>query len=235
MSLPLDDSDFVDRDFLASQSATSAAATLAPGPGVSATVTPSTGRPPNREELEARLTERHQQLAELKRRQEAIERERVALEEARRRQAEFETGRPEITQQLTRGIELLEQAEFRARREAEQLVKSLTGLREALSQVQALRGEAWTPENWQTELTRALTTIENARMEWNSARLKWPLLSGQTGDPGGPPATETTDAVLGLHPGASLGQWFKLGFALTWPVAAVGLLAAGLLMAVLLR
>ena len=28
------------------------------------------------------------------------------------------------------------------------------------------------------ELTRALTTIENARMEWNSARLRFPLLAG---------------------------------------------------------
>jgi hypothetical protein len=235
MSSPLDDSDFVDRDFLASQSGASAAATLPSGAGVNATPGLPPGRPPNREELEARLTERHQQLAELRRRQEAIERERVALEEARRRQAEFETGRPEIIQHLTRGIELLELAEFRARREAEQMAKSLAGLREALTQVQAIRGEAWTPENWQTELTRALTTIENARMEWNSARLKWSLLNGQSPDSASGPASEVGGSVLGLPPGAGLGQWFKLGFALTWPVAVVGLLAAGLLMAVLLR
>jgi hypothetical protein len=235
MSSPLDDSDFVDRDYLASQPAPSSAATLPSGTGVNATPAMPPGRPPNREELEARLTERHQQLAELRRRQEAIERERVALEEARRRQAEFETGRPEITQHLTRGIELLEQAEFRARREAEQMAKSLAGLRDALSQVQAIRGEAWTPENWQTELTRALTTIENARMEWNSARLKWSVLNDPSPNPGGGPATEAGGALPAWPPGAGLGQWFKLGFALTWPVAVVGLLAAGLLMAVLLR
>jgi hypothetical protein len=235
MSSPLDDSDFVDRDLLASQSPASASATLTGGPGLGSGPSGAAGRPPNREELEARLTERHQQLAELKRRQEAIERERVALEESRRRQAEFETGRPEITQQLTRGIELLEQAEFRVRREAEQMGKSLAGLREALSQVQAIRGDAWSPENWQTELTRALTIIENARMEWNGARLKWPLLGGQPAEAPGEAASERVGGVIGLLSGANLAQWFKLGFALTWPVAAVGLLAAGLLMAVLLR
>lgn len=235
MSSPLDDSDFVDRDLLASQSPASASATLAAGPGLGSGASAAAGRPPNREELEARLTERHQQLAELKRRQESIERERVALEESRRRQAEFETGRPEITQQLTRGIELLEQAEFRVRREAEQMAKSLAGLREALNQVQAIRGDGWSPETWQTELTRALTTIENARMEWNTARLKWPLLSGQPAETAGEAAPERIGGVIGLPAGASLAQWFKLGFALTWPVAAVGLLAAGLLMAVLLR
>lgn len=235
MSAPTDESDFVDRDLLASQSGAMAAATLPAGAIAHATSGLPSGRPPNRDELEARLTERHQQLAELKRRQEAVERERVALEEARRRQAEFETGRPEITQQLARGIELLEQAEFRARREAEQLGKSLAGLREALNQVQAIRGDAWSTENWQTELTRALTTIENARMEWNSARLKWPVLSGQQPDANAGGASGADAKGLSWPPGTNLGQWFKLGFALTWPVAVVGLLAAGLLMAVLLR
>ncbi len=43
-------------------------------------------------------------------------------------------------------------------------------------QIQAIRvAKTWTKENFQIELTRALTTLENARMEWNSARLKLPL------------------------------------------------------------
>ncbi len=235
MSSPLDDSDFIDRDYQASQSSASAAATLPLGAAMNPSATPAGGRPPNREELEARLTERHQQLADLKRRQEAIERERVALEEARRRQAEFETGRPEIVQQLTRGIEVLEKAEFTMRREAEQMGKTLVGLREALSGVQGLRQEAWTPENWQTELTRALTTVENARMEWNGARLKWPVLSGESANPGGAPGSGTSEPGFRFPPQGALADWFKLGFALTWPVALVGLLATGLLMAMLMR
>jgi hypothetical protein len=115
MSAPLDDSDFIDRDFLASQSAASRGPAL-PSAGVSSAAAGSTSRPPNREGLEARLTERHQQLAELKRAPGSDRAGTRGLEEARRRQAEFETGRPEIMQHLTRGIELVEQAEFRARR-----------------------------------------------------------------------------------------------------------------------
>jgi hypothetical protein len=71
-------------------------------------------------------------------------------------------------------------------------------------------------------------------MEWNSARLKWPFLSGQPVDSTGA-VRETGSHVLSLPPGANLGPWFKLGFALTWPIAVVGLVAAGLLMAVLWR
>lgn len=236
MSAPLDDSEFIDRDFLASQSAPAAAGAVPLAATLAAASHLPSGRPPNREELEARLTDKHQQLAELKRRQEAIERERVALEESRRRQAEFETGRPEIAQQLVRGVELLEQAEFKARREAEQMGKTLAGLREALTNVQGIRQETWTPETWQTELTRALTTLENARLEWSAARLKWPVLNGESLDASGTHgAKEGGAGAAHLLASRSLPEWFKLGLALTWPLALVALLALVMLTAVLLR
>lgn len=234
MSAPLDDTDFIDRDLLASQAARPAA-TLAPPPPMNPPPPPPAGRPPTREELESHLTAKHQQLAELKARQEAIERERVALEEARRRQAEFETGRPEMIQHLTRGLELLARAEFAARREAEQMAKTLAGLREALDAVNALKPENWTPETWQTELTRALTTLENARMEWNSARLKWPVLNGEPGGPAGPAAPPGPAGIGGLLAGRSFSEVCRLGLALTWPLAAVALLALIVLTLVLLR
>jgi hypothetical protein len=234
MSAPLDDTDFIDRDLLARQAARPAA-TLAPPPPMNPPTPPPAGRPPTREELESHLTAKHQQLAELKARQEAIECERVALEEARRRQAEFETGRPEMIQHLTRGLELLARAEFAARREAEQMARTLAGLREALEAVNALKPETWTPETWQTELTRALTTLENARMEWNSARLKWPVLNGEPGAPAGPAAPPSPAAFGGWLAGRSFREVCKLGLALTWPLAAVALLALMVLTVVLLR
>src|SRR4030095_4486166 len=106
-----------------------------------------------------------------------------ALEETRRRQAEFQTGREEMVQSLTRGIGLLEEAEFNTRRDADQMAKALTDLRDALSKVQSIHEEAWNKENFSVELTRALTTLENARMEWNASRLKFSLLSGPPVDP----------------------------------------------------
>jgi hypothetical protein len=234
MSVPLDDTEFVDRDALAAQAARPAGP-LPPLAPMNAPQPPSGGRPPTRAELESQLTSRQQQLAELKARQEAIERERVALEEARRRQAEFETGRPEMIQHLTRGIELLTRAEFAARREAEQMAKSLAGLREALEAVQALKPESWTPETWQTELTRALTVLENARMEWNSARLKWPVLNGETAATAGSGQAAAPPSLAEALAGRSLGELCKLGLALTWPLAVVALLAVIVLAFALFR
>jgi hypothetical protein len=164
---------------------------------------------------------------ELKRAQEELERERAGLEELRRRQTEFQTGRQEVTQQLTRGIGLLEEAEFAARRDAEQMLKALEDFREALSRVQAIQDEAWTKENFQMELTRALTTVENARMEWNSARLKLPVLQGENQ---ASVAGEKLAAAASLTD-LSVGQLLKLGLAL-WPVA-LGVLA--IFLALILR
>ena len=221
MASQFDESDFVDSDY-------QSAKTSSPGPVASVMA-----RPPTREELDTEVGKAHQKLAELKRIQDELERERAALEEARRRRIEFQTGREEMLQNLTRGIGLLEKAEFTARSDAEQMTKTLSGLREALTHVQAIREESWNQENWNLELTRALTSIENSRMEWNGARLKWPVLSGQLSQPldgaTGPAAAKDRLAEK------SFGQLCKMGLALTWPIALIGLVGLGFLALLLLR
>jgi hypothetical protein len=188
---------------------------------------------PTRDDVDRKVVEAQQKLVELKRAQEELERERSGLEELRRRQNEFTTGRQEILQQLTRGIGLLEEAEFAARRDAELMVKTLSDFKLALSKVQSIHDETWTKENFQMELTRALTAIENARMEWNSARLKLPVLTGENkpspavGKNAAPAAPSLAD--LGF------GQLCKIGLALTWPLLLVLLAALGIFAAILAR
>jgi hypothetical protein len=191
-------------------------------------------RAPTREEVDSKVAAAHQRLAELKREKEEIERERAALEETRRRQIEFQTGRTEIIQSLTRGLGLLEEAEFSARRDAEQMSKTLAELRDALGKVQAVHEETWSKDNFNIELTRGLTILENARMEWNSARMKFASLSEAPPDSKELP-NQTTSAEPPLA-GYSFGQLCRLGFALTWPLAAVaGFLAAALIVFLLIR
>ena len=191
-------------------------------------------RAPTREEVDAELAQTQQKLAAILREKEEKERERAGLEETRRRQMEFQKGREEMIQSLTRGLGLLEEAEFSARRDAEQMAKALIDMRNALARVQAVHEETWTKDNFSVELTRALTTLENARMEWNSARLKFPVLSGSYPDgsaseveAGAPPPT--------LLAQTSFAELCRLGLALNWPLTAVALLALGALLVILLR
>jgi len=216
-----DPTEFIDTDFLAQKSPLSASA--------------ATPRAPSRDDVERQAVEAQQKLVALKREQEELERQRAGLEELRRRQAEFQTGRQEIVQQLTRGLGLLEEAEFAARREADQMVKTVADFRAALAKVQAIQDAAWTQENFSIELTRALTTIENARMEWNAARLKLPALAGEKKAVPSAAAANSAGAAAPSLAEMRLGTLCKIGLALTWPLLALGLAALGVFLAILLR
>ena len=222
MPADFDATDFIDGDFQEQKT---------PVAGIAAS---QISRAPTREEVDSRVAEAQQKLADLKRAQEVLERERASLEETRRRQREYQTGREEMTQHLTRGLGLLEKAEFEARRDAEQMARTLADFREALAKIEAVHHEAWTQDNFGMELTRALTAIENARMEWNSARLKFPVLGQPAQDA---PAALPSGGSLApaLVAGHSFGELCRLGFALTWPVALAALLAAAGLLVILAR
>ncbi len=214
MATEFDASEFVDREFEAAQRTFR-------GGSTPLTSTPDdANRAPTREEVETKAGELQNRLAELKRAQTELERERAGLEETRRRQSEFTTGRGEMIQNLTRGIALLEDSEFASRRDAEQMARTLGELRDALNKVQSLNDQAWTRENFQIELTRANTAIEGARMEWNGARIKWPLLSGENLAKAAPAETPEPTPLAEK----SFAELSRLGLAFTWPLL-IGILA----------
>jgi septal ring factor EnvC (AmiA/AmiB activator) len=222
MAAEYDSTEFVDTDFQTHKSPYAAASTNDPL------------RAPTRDDVDRKVVEAQQKLAELKRAQDDLERERSSLEELRRRQTEFQTGRSEMIHNLTRGLGLLEEAEFNTRRDAEQMAKTIADFRGALTKIEAVRDETWTKENFSVELTRALTAIENARMEWNAARLKTPALS--------PEALKKTEvenmpppAVVSPFASLGFGGLCKIGFAFTWPLMLIALAALGVFVAILLR
>jgi hypothetical protein len=220
MAAEYDSTEFVDTDFQTNKSPFAATA----GDSV---------RAPTRDDVDRKVVEAQQKIAELKRAQDSLERERASLEELRRRQSEFQTGRQEMIHNLTRGLGLLEEAEFNTRRDAEQMVKTIADFRDALAKIEAVRDESWTKDNFHIELTRALTAIENARMEWNTARLKLPALS--------PEALMKNEVETAPQPVASplaslsFGELCKIGLAMTWPLVLVALGALGIFIAILVR
>lgn len=179
-------------------------------------------RAPTREEVDLKVNDLHGKLAELERAKNELERQRAALEEVRRRQMEFTTGREELIRDLNRGIQLLVERETAARRDAEQMAKSLTDLRECLAKLQELQPDSWTKDTFSAELSKGLGLVDHARMEWNSARLKFPVLSGQgPADEAANPAPPAK-AALPLA-GRGFFEVCRLGLALTWPIAVAGL------------
>ncbi|MDC0143816.1 hypothetical protein OAK45_04720 [Verrucomicrobia bacterium] len=174
------------------------------------------------EELDDQVSTLQTQLANLNHARDKLEREKATVEESRRRFSEFQTGREEMLHELTRSLGLLEEAQLDAQRDAEQMTRSMDDLRNALTKVDSLVEVDTHDEDWKVLLTRNLTTIENARMELNSARLKWTLLSGIRDD-------ERQDFIAPVQPGQtglplpkSFGQLCLWGLALTWPMLLIG-------------
>jgi hypothetical protein len=175
---------------------------------------PSNSQVPTPEQLAAEVTDKAQQLVALRERQAQIERAKTELEELRRKRAEFDQGRSEVRDRLTHAITLLEQSELTARREVNQLGKSLSGLREAANAVQGLSEKAWSGDNWNQDLSRDLAIIENARNELNAARLKWPVVDGAD------PRAESAKIVGGSIAWQDLPflKLARIGIAMTWPI-----------------
>ena len=176
----------------------------------------------DREELDNQVSSLQSKLAELNHARDKLEREKATVEESRRRFAEFQTGREEMLHELTRSLGLMEEAQLNAQREAEQMASTMEDLREALSKVDVLEDVDTHDEQWKVQLTRNLTTIENARMELNSARLKWTLLSGNLDDEGDRFIAPTHSGTSSIAMPKSFGQLCLWGLALTWPVLLIG-------------
>jgi hypothetical protein len=215
MAAEFDATDFVDEDFHKSRR------NPVPASPMNASAS-EPNRAPTREEVDTKLTELQSRLANLKREQGEIERERSAFEEPRRRQIEFTTGREELIRDLSRGIQLLEEKELATRREAEQMAQHLKDLKESLTKLQAIQEAAWSRENLSSELSRAMGSVDHARMEWNTARLKFPVLSAnpQNPTPGAAAETSPASSLASL----SFRDLARLGLALTWPVALAALI-----------
>ena len=215
MAADFDATDFIDEDLQRSRHNPFQAPAMNAAPD-------NPQRAPTREEVDSKLTELQTKLAELKREQGEIERERTAFEETRRRQLEFTTGRAELIRDLSRGIQLLEDKEFATRRDAGQMAQSLADLKECLGKIQAIQDAGWTEENLSAELSRAMGLVDHARMEWNSARLKFTVLSAN------PQADAADAASLEKKPstvlsGMSFVEMGRIGLALTWPIAVAAL------------
>jgi chromosome segregation ATPase len=135
------------------------------------------GEPSAQQELDGKLHQAREQLALLHRQQEELERQKGDLEDLRRKQDEYARGKNEMLERLTHGLVLLEREQLDAQRRAELCSSTRQAFQEQLEQLHALKDEAWTSTSLRSELTKALGTIENARLEYNRAYSKLDCLN----------------------------------------------------------
>jgi len=174
---------------------------------------------PSQEELDSHASDVQAKLARLKRKRDQLEEERNKVEDARRRRAELSQSHQELLHHLTRGVAVVEEEAIKAQREAEQATRILSGLKSSLEAIKSIDQSKWSKSDWMVELTKAQTVVDTARHEWNAARLKYERLDKVADEPIRQPDGAMPPPRLSLMD-QSFGQLCRLGFALTWPIAA---------------
>ena len=174
------------------------------------------------EHLDSQVQKAQEQLLQLKRQQEQIEKQKRELEELSRRQEELEHGRAEMTDKLTRALVVLERDAYNAQNRLEQVRAARESFAQHLELIEAIDPRSWNPADLHKELSRALSTVDDARTEYSDQRSRLQAAEAATAEATLPEAT--TDAYQS-NDGRSFFQWLQIGLALTLPLIIFGAIA----------
>jgi chromosome segregation ATPase len=174
------------------------------------------------EHLDSQVQKAQEQLLQLKRQQEQIEKQKRELEELSRRQEELERGRAEMSDKLTRSLVILEREAFEAQKRMEQLRATRESFAQHLEVLEGIDPRTWNPADLNKELSRALSTVDDARTEYNQQRSRLQATADETEVA---PLPETSASFEGNGMAHSFAQWLQIGFAFTLPLIIFGLIA----------
>ncbi len=180
---------------------------------------------PSVEHLDSQVHKAQEQLLQLKREQEQIEKQKRELEELSRRQEELEHGRGEMSDKLTRALVVLEREAYSAQSRLEQIRVARESFSQHLELIEAIDPRNWNPADLHKELSRALSTVDDARTEYNEHRSR--LQAGEGGN-GQSSLPDTTPGVYENNDGRSFVGWLQIGFALSLPLIIFGAVALAL-------
>ena len=174
------------------------------------------------ENLDSHVQKAQEQLLQLKRQQEQIEKQKREPEELSRRQAELETGRTEMADKLTRALVVLEREAYSAQNRLEQIRATRESFTQHLELIEAIDPRSWNPSDLHKELSRALSTVDDARTEYSEQRSRLQA-AGATGADASLP--DVAPDVYENNAGRSFLQWLEIGVALTLPLIIFGAVA----------
>ena len=175
------------------------------------------------EQIDTQVQKAQEQLLQLKRQQEQIEKQKRELEELGRRQEELDRGRAEMTDKLTRSLVVLEREAYDAQKKMEQLRATRESFGQHLDLLEAIDAKTWNPSDLTKELSRALSTVDDARTEYSQQRSR--LQANSHEEHRDVPLPETTSGYEVASPANSFMQWLQIGLAFTLPLIVFGIIA----------
>jgi predicted RNase H-like nuclease (RuvC/YqgF family) len=171
--------------------------------------------------LDSQVQKAQEQLLHLRRQADLIEKQKRELEELSRRQEELERGRAEMSDKLSRSLVILEREGYDCQKKLEQIRTTHESFTQHLQLLESIDPKSWNPSELPKELSRALSTVDDARTEFSQQRSRLEASGGEAGEMALP---EVTSATSGLG-GKSFTQWMQIGFAVSLPLIVCGIIA----------
>jgi hypothetical protein len=165
-----------------------------------------------------------QQEQDLKRRLEAVERQKRELEEMSRRQEALNTGKAEMVDKMTRALVVLEREIFDASKRTETLQTIQESFRSHLDVLESMDPKSWDGTDIAKELTRSLGAVDDARSAFSKGYPKISLAPAG----GGGSSSDGSDGYVtdySAADGKDFVSWMKIGFAFSLPIIVFGLIA----------
>lgn len=176
------------------------------------------------EHLDSQVQKAQEQLIQLKRQQDQIEKQKRELEELSRKQEELERGRTEMTDKLTRSLVVLEREAYDSQKKLEQLRATRESFGQHLELIEAIDPKNWNPAELHKELSRALSTVDDARTEFSQQRSRLQAADNASGNSALPEVAPDVSDLLNEN-GQGFAHWFKIGFAFSLPLILFGFIA----------
>ena len=172
--------------------------------------------------LDSQVQKAQEQLLQLRRQADVIEKQKRELEELSRRQEELERGRAEMSDKLSRSLVILEREGYDCQKKLEQIRTTHESFTQHLQLLESIDPKSWNPSELPKELSRALSTVDDARTEFSQQRSRLEASGG--GEAGEMDLPEVTSATSGLG-GKSFTQWMQIGFAVSLPLIVFAIVA----------
>lgn len=173
---------------------------------------------PPGEDFEGQLREAQQQLEVLQQQREQLEQQKCEMDELHRQKEEFLSGQIEITERLSTSLTSIDRELFELRQELEDLEQTRQSFAAHLTRIEKVEPEGWQREAFNGELTRALSMLDQAEEEFDSAVAHFS--GGRVGGVFGSLSSGHKPRV-----GDCFGASLKAGFAYNLPLLLLGALA----------
>ncbi len=174
------------------------------------------------EDLSEEAHRTNSELDKLRRQIEDVEKQKVWIEDLRRRNEELENGRVEMIDKLTRSLGTVQRETEDAHKRLEQLNAIHNSFTQHLRYIESINSKLWGREELPKELSKAISAIEDARADYGKAQAK--IAVDVSGEPGAAESAEYAAEYLAAEE-KSFGYWFRSGLGFTLPLLVFGVVA----------